>query len=276
MTGCRAVLVLALVACACRECPASTSKRWHSSAEGQAPLTTLRMLLKSFHPAAAFDPSSGRAAFPAGDAILSSWRRINLERRCTLAGVRLMSPSDDTLTFPELDGKEVRIGIVKARGFEEAGEELVAGIKAALEECGVQANQTIESEVPDTFNLPLAAQVLAISGEVDVVLPVGVVMQSDVVTKSVARGLMQTSLSTGMPVIYGLYMARNEQEATDLSGKKSIGQRLGKSAVEMALLRQSAVGIAKQFFFDFSGKSQDDASTPQKVTQNPSERPLKI
>lgn len=170
----------------------------------------------------------------------------------------------DAISFPELDGKEVRVGIIKARRHEEIGNELISGVKAALTECGVETDNIIESEVPDSFQLPVAVRFLAFSGTVDVIVPVGVMIKgdtSDIMATEVSKGLMGVSLQTGVPIILGLVTGSSEAEAKTAAARD--GSLYGKSAVEMGLLRQSATGGAKkQFFlgFDNDGTASKDES----------------
>ena len=56
---------------------------------------------------------------------------------------------------------------------------LAAGAKAALAECSVDPDNIVESEVPGSFELPLAARFLALSNTVDVIIPVGVLIQGE-------------------------------------------------------------------------------------------------
>eukprot|EP00316_Scyphosphaera_apsteinii_P013115 CAMPEP_0119308550 /NCGR_PEP_ID=MMETSP1333-20130426/11532_1 /TAXON_ID=418940 /ORGANISM="Scyphosphaera apsteinii, Strain RCC1455" /LENGTH=214 /DNA_ID=CAMNT_0007312353 /DNA_START=155 /DNA_END=800 /DNA_ORIENTATION=- len=177
--------------------------------------------------------------------------------------------------FPDLDGSEVRIGIIKARWHEEVGDSLVAGAKAAFTECKVQENNIVESEVPGAFELPLAARYLALSGTVDVILPVGVLIKGDtthfeVISESVTSGLMNVGLQTGVPVIFGVLTCMNNKQAVDRStGKDNHGIQWGKAAVEMALLRNSALGGPgkKQLFFGFGNTNDEKAPSKKSTTK---------
>lgn len=58
----------------------------------------------------------------------------------------------------------------QARWHPEIGNSLVDGAKKALQECGVKPENIIETEVPGSFELPLAARYMALSGKVGVIL----------------------------------------------------------------------------------------------------------
>jgi 6,7-dimethyl-8-ribityllumazine synthase len=168
------------------------------------------------------------------------------------------------MSFPELDGTEVRVGIIKTREYEGMSDALVTDVKAALSACGVNAENVIESEVPDAFQLPLAVRFLAMSGQVDVVVPVGALIKEgsadfDAVVDTVTKALNSISLQMGVPVIRGLTAAETEAQAASLAGKE--GAVLGKSAVEMALLRQSVTGKKNKFFLGFGEDDEAEAPT---------------
>lgn len=162
--------------------------------------------------------------------------------------VAMMAAGNEAIDFPDLDGSEVRVGIIKARWHEDITDELVAGIKTALKECGVADENIVLSEVPGSFELPLATRYMALSGTVDAVIPVGLLIKGDtyhfeVIADTVTGALMNIGLSTGVPVIFGVLTTNTEAQAKDRSsGKNNHGLQWGKAAVEMALLRSTALG----------------------------------
>jgi len=178
--------------------------------------------------------------------------------------------------FPDLDGSELRIGIIKARWHEEATNSLVDGIKASLKECQVDEENIIESEVPGSFELPLAARLLALSGQVDAIIPVGVLVKGDtthfeVISETVTNGLMNVNLQVGIPVIFGVLTALTDQQVKDRStGPNNHGLQWGKAAVEMALLRNLAVGKKNQKYFMGFGDPDEksDQLTSKKKPQS--------
>lgn len=176
-----------------------------------------------------------------------------------------MASGNEAISFPELDGAEVRVGIIKARWHEEIGDELVSGVKKSLTDCGVKADNIIESEVPGSFELPLATRFLALSGTVDVIVPIGLLIKGDtyhfeVIADTVTAKLMDVGLGTGIPVIFGVLTVNTEEQAKDRAfGPNNHGLQWGMAAVEMALLRQSAVGKKKgKFFLGFGNEDESD------------------
>lgn len=197
--------------------------------------------------------------FSAGPAALQlRGRRVNAA----------MAKGNDAVDFPDLDGTDVRIGIVRARWHKETGDRLVEGVKKSLKECNVPEENIVEYEVPGSFELPLAARFMALSGKVDAIVPIGTLIKGDtlhfeVISESVTKALMDVGLSTGVPVMMGVLTCNTEAQVKERSsGKNNHGEQWGKAAVEMALLRASAIGrTGKKFFMGF-GDDGSDAKAP--------------
>lgn len=143
----------------------------------------------------------------------------------------------------------MRIGIIKTRWNQEHVTNLVGGIKEALKECKVQDDNIFETSVPGSFELPLAAQLLAMSGTVDAIICTGVLIKGDTmhfeyIADAVSKGIMNIGLSTRTPVIFGVLTCLTEDQvkARSTPGKNNHGNDWGKTAVEMALLRAEALG----------------------------------
>uniref|UniRef100_A0A7S2RMT1 6,7-dimethyl-8-ribityllumazine synthase n=1 Tax=Rhizochromulina marina TaxID=1034831 RepID=A0A7S2RMT1_9STRA len=153
--------------------------------------------------------------------------------------------------FGELNGESCRIGIISTRWNPEIIGDLKSGVKQALEECKVKDANIFETEVPGAFELPLAARFLALSGTVDAVVCVGCLIKGDTmhfeyICDTVSSGLMNVGLQTSTPVVFGVLTVMDEEQAKARStGENNHGLSWGKTAVEMALLRQSALGQGK-------------------------------
>jgi hypothetical protein len=57
---------------------------------------------------------------------------------------------------------------------------LVTGCREALKECNVKDENIFETTVPGSFELPLAARFLALSGTVDAIVAAGVLIKGEV------------------------------------------------------------------------------------------------
>ena len=63
------------------------------------------------------------------------------------------------------------------------------------------------------------------------------------ISSAVSSGLMNVGIQTSTPVVFGVLTVNTEQQAKDRAfGPDNHGLSWGKTAVEMALLRQSALG----------------------------------
>lgn len=149
----------------------------------------------------------------------------------------------------DMDGTNMRIGIIKTRWNDKHVDNLVSGIKTALAECKVQEDNIFETSVPGAFELPIAAQFLALSGTVDAIICTGVLIKGDTmhfeyISDAVSKGIMNIGLNTRTPVIFGVLTCLTEAQvvARSTPGNGNHGYDWGKTAVEMALLRAEALG----------------------------------
>ena len=130
-----------------------------------------------------------------------------------------MAAGNEAVTFGDLDGSEMRVGIISTRWHEETVDALVGGAKKAMmDECGVKEENIFLTSVPGAFELPLASRYLALSGTVDAIIPVGVLIKGDtyhfeVIADQVTSGLMSVGLQTGIPVLMGVLTVNNEEQA---------------------------------------------------------------
>ncbi|CAM9416534.1 unnamed protein product [Heterosigma akashiwo] len=181
-------------------------------------------------------------------AFTSFSRPLSAVTRTTTSSVPVLRAIEGEISFKELDGSEVRVGIIKTRWNSEIIDSLVAGAKEALAECNVPKDYIFETEVPGAFELPLAARYLAMSKTVDAIICVGTLIKGDTyhfeyISGAVSQGLMDVGLSTGVPTVFGVLTTENKQQAIDRStGANNHGQSWAKTAVEMGLLRMAALG----------------------------------
>mmetsp|Transcript_24154 Transcript_24154/g.30387 ORF Transcript_24154/g.30387 Transcript_24154/m.30387 type:complete len:225 (-) Transcript_24154:838-1512(-) len=156
--------------------------------------------------------------------------------------------AESEVSFGDLDGSDVRIGIIRTRWNDEHVTNLVDGARKALAECKVDEDNIFETEVPGSFELPLAAKFLAMSGTVDAVICAGVLIKGDTmhfeyICDAVSKGLMNVGIQTNLPVVFGVLTCLDEEQVKKRSsGDNNHGYDWGKTAVEMALLRSEAVG----------------------------------
>jgi 6,7-dimethyl-8-ribityllumazine synthase len=156
--------------------------------------------------------------------------------------------AESEVAFSELDGSDIRIGIIRTRWNDEHVTNLVDGAKKALKECKVDEDNIFETSVPGAFELPLAAKLLAMSGTVDAIITAGVLIKGDTmhfeyICDAVSKGIMNVGIQTNTPVIFGVLTCLNEDQViARSSADNNHGYDWGKTAVEMALLKGEATG----------------------------------
>lgn len=138
---------------------------------------------------------------------------------------------------------DLRFAIVTARWNTDLTSRLNAGARKALIEAGVDEATICSAEVPGAFELPLASQKLANSGRFDAVIALGVVIRGDtphfdLVAGQAAAGIMQASLNTGIPILFGVIAADTQLQADERAGEndQNKGYEAAVSAIEMARL----------------------------------------
>jgi 6,7-dimethyl-8-ribityllumazine synthase len=138
-----------------------------------------------------------------------------------------------------LEGKGLTVGVVAARYNQEIVDSLLEGALAALEELGAKAEPVLS--VPGSFELPVAAQALADAGDVDAIICLGCVIKGETahfehVAEAAARGILDVSLESGVPCVFGVLTTYTEEQARARSDK---GREAAETAVEMANLLRS-------------------------------------
>jgi 6,7-dimethyl-8-ribityllumazine synthase len=141
-------------------------------------------------------------------------------------------------TTHTFDARTRRIVIVAARFNSVLVDQLIDGAtRAWLAHGGDMAHLLIE-RVPGAFELPLVAKLFAASGEVDAVVALGCVIRGDTphfdfVAGECARGLMDATLQTGVPVIFGVLTTETQAQAEERADVARMNK--GRESVEAAL-----------------------------------------
>ena len=139
-----------------------------------------------------------------------------------------------------LDGTGRRFAIAASRFNHEVTGRLVDGASEALREHGVAEDDVRVVWIPGSFELPLAAQRLAQAGDVSAVICVGCILKGEtnhdeVVAHAVAAGITQVALGTGVPVLFGVVSANDQEQALARAGGfVNRGREAALAALEMA------------------------------------------
>lgn len=150
----------------------------------------------------------------------------------------------------QYEGKVVaeglKFGVVASRFNEFITSKLLEGALDSFTRHGVAEGDIDVAWVPGAFEIPLVASKMAESGRYDAVLTLGAVIRGatshyDVVCAEVSKGVAQTSLKSGVPVIFGVLTTDTIEQAIERAGTKAgnKGAECAQSAIEMAnLLKQ--------------------------------------
>jgi 6,7-dimethyl-8-ribityllumazine synthase len=142
-----------------------------------------------------------------------------------------------------LDGGGLRMGIVVAAFNDFITSRLLDGAKSALSAHGVSDDDVTVASVPGSFEIPLVAQKMAASGRFDAVICLGAVIRGETdhyehVAGEAAKGIANASLSTGVPVAFGVLTTDTLEQAINRAGGKqgNQGYNAAVAAIEMANL----------------------------------------
>lgn len=137
----------------------------------------------------------------------------------------------------------LRFAIVASRWNDLIVSRLVGGAQDALLRLGARENDLTFVRVPGSFEIPLAAKKLAVSGRYDAVICVGAVIRGetphfDYIAAEVTKGMASASMETGVPIAYGIITADTVEQAINRAGVKAgnKGFEAAMAAVEMANL----------------------------------------
>jgi 6,7-dimethyl-8-ribityllumazine synthase len=144
-----------------------------------------------------------------------------------------------------LDGRELRVGIVVSRWNREITDDLLNGALRALAVCGVPSEQISVLEVPGALEIPIAAERLAEMG-LDAVIAIGCVIKGetahfDHVSRLALDGIAAISRDYEIPVTCGILTTYDLAQAEARSGldDDNAGSQAALAAVETSNLLRS-------------------------------------
>jgi 6,7-dimethyl-8-ribityllumazine synthase len=156
--------------------------------------------------------------------------------------------SADSPNFQKLDASGLNFAILVARFNGVITEKLLAGAREAFSKCGAKGQEVFY--VPGAFELPFAAKKLAGRGGFDAIVALGAVIRGetphfDFVAGQAAAGIMQASMDTGIPVMFGVVTADTQEQAEARCGGAvgNKGFEAAMSAIEMANLSREMEGL---------------------------------
>lgn len=138
-----------------------------------------------------------------------------------------------------MDGKDLRIGIVQARFNEDVCHGLRSACLAELQRLGVQEDDVLLVTVPGALEIPLALQKMAETDQFDALIALGAVIRGEtyhfeLVSNESGAGISRVALDYGIPVANAVLTTENDEQAEVRMAEK--GADAARVAIEMANL----------------------------------------
>ena len=149
----------------------------------------------------------------------------------------------------KLVSQGIRVGIVVSRFNEFITAKLLGGAMDGLLRHDVREEDIHVAWVPGAFEIPLIASKMAKSGKYDAVICLGAVIRGstshyDYVCSEVSKGIAAVSLSSDIPVMFGVLTTENIEQAIERAGSKAgnKGYECALGAIEMVNLIREIEG----------------------------------
>ncbi|MEN6617767.1 MAG: 6,7-dimethyl-8-ribityllumazine synthase [Syntrophorhabdus sp.] len=147
----------------------------------------------------------------------------------------------------KLNAKGFRFAIVVSRFNSFITDRLVEGALDALKRHGADENKIDIYRVPGSFEIPLAAKLIAKKKDIDAVVCLGAVIKGATphfhyVASEVTKGIAQSSLELEKPIAFGIITSDSIEQAIERAGTKAgnKGYDAAMSAIEMVnLIKES-------------------------------------
>lgn len=136
-----------------------------------------------------------------------------------------------------------RFAIIVSRFNEEITSGLLSGARSALLEAAVNSEDVTVIHVPGAFEIPVTALHAAQTRRFDAVICLGCLIKGDTmhfeyIADAASQGIMNVSVSTGVPVAFGVLTTMTDEQAIARStpGEGNKGREAALAAIEMATL----------------------------------------
>jgi len=168
-----------------------------------------------------------------------------------------MASRDASPSFPELpDGSSYKFGIVVSQWNHDITDALLAGAKSTLLKANVKEENIEVLSVPGSFELPWGARQLMKADKKDGIICLGCLIQGETkhdeyIASAVSNGIMQLSIMSGLPVIFGVLTTHTVEQAKDRAGGShgNKGSEAAATALQMAKIRKGEPGEKKKIGF---------------------------
>lgn len=149
-----------------------------------------------------------------------------------------------------LNAEGLKFGLIVSRFNDFITEKLLSGALDALKRSGALEDDITVARVPGSFEIPLIAKKMALSGNFDAIICLGAVIRGatphfEYVAAEVTKGIAAVSLETGVHIAYGIITADTIEQSIERAGTKAgnRGWQAAVSAIEM-------VNLINNFSFD--------------------------
>jgi 6,7-dimethyl-8-ribityllumazine synthase len=143
----------------------------------------------------------------------------------------------------DLFAQDLQFGIIVSRFNDFITDRLLTGALDALSRHGASEEDIEIIKVPGSFEIPYTAQKVVQLKQYDSIICLGALIRGDTphfeyISSEVAKGIAQVSLSSGIPVIFGVLTTESIEQAIERAGTKAgnKGWQAAISAIEMARL----------------------------------------
>ena len=135
------------------------------------------------------------------------------------------------------------IAIVKSNFNQQVIDGLLTGCMKALKESGIEKEAVSIIEVPGAFEIPYTIKNILSDEKNDVqaIITLGCVIKGetdhyDYISQAVTNSIMNLTISSKIPILFGVLTCQNAQLAFDRSDanmKKNKGYEVGQAAIKM-------------------------------------------
>jgi 6,7-dimethyl-8-ribityllumazine synthase len=146
----------------------------------------------------------------------------------------------------QLDSTGMKFAVVVSRFNAFITERLLSAATDALRRTGALAEDIEIVRVPGAFELPATAKMLAETGKYNALIAIGCLLRGDtahydVIVNEVTRGIGEVTLTTGVPIGFGVLTCDTLEQAIDRAGLKmgNKGFEAALAALELAALKRT-------------------------------------
>ena len=143
----------------------------------------------------------------------------------------------------KLNAEQVKFLLVVSRFNEVITKSLKEGAIDCIEQMGGNRDNIDIAHVPGSYEIPLVAQKGAKSGKYDAIIGIGAIIRGetahfDFVSSQSASGILNVSLATEIPIVYGILTTDTLEQAFARAGAKqgNKGYEAAQTAIEMVNL----------------------------------------